>query len=42
MGHPRADDDGLAGVRGKLGDANEWSGGHDAGVDRVARRLRRA
>ena len=42
MGHPRADDDGLAGVGGKLGDADEWSGGHDADVDRVARRLRPA
>jgi hypothetical protein len=42
MGHPRADDDGLAGVGGKLGDANEWNGGHDAGSERVARRLRPA
>ena len=28
--HPRANDDGLADVRGELGDANEWSGGHVA------------
>ena len=42
MRHPRADDDGLARVGGKLGDADEWSGGHDADVERVARRLRPA
>jgi hypothetical protein len=29
-------------VAAKLGDSDEWSGGHDAGVERVARRLRPA
>ena len=42
MRDPCADHDGLAGVVGKLGDADEWNGRHDAGVDRVARRLRPA
>jgi hypothetical protein len=42
VGDPRTDDDGLAGESGKLGDSDEWNGRHDAGVERVARRLRPA
>ena len=42
MGHPRAQEDVLAGVRRELGDANERSRWHVAEVVRVARRLRRA